>query len=183
MIQDEAGKDAIVIAEQHADQAQGDKLSEARRRAEGAAAFSWGLWDDGTAEALEAASAAAGDDPQIAANQASGYAASAAQSAADGDPSAWKAEQRRQCNVLRDLFANPLQPRARIDPSWLEGRRGIVLDIAQSIYERCRFEELPILADALEDAGCTDRAILEHLRGPGPHFKGCWCLDLLLTRE
>ena len=42
---------------------------------------------------------------------------------------------------------------------------------------------LAVLSDALEDAGCTDAAILDHLRGPGPHVRGCWALDLLLAKE
>ena len=45
------------------------------------------------------------------------------------------------------------------------------------------FERLPILADALEEAGCTDAAILGHLRGPGPHVRGCWVIDLLLGKK
>jgi hypothetical protein len=43
-------------------------------------------------------------------------------------------------------------------------------------------ERLPVLADALEDAGCDDRALLGHLRGPGPHVGGCWALDLILGK-
>jgi len=42
---------------------------------------------------------------------------------------------------------------------------------------------LPILADALEEAGCDDVDVLAHLRGPGPHARGCWALDLVLGRE
>jgi len=42
---------------------------------------------------------------------------------------------------------------------------------------------MPILADALEDAGCTDAAILEHCRGPGPHVRGCWVVDLILGKS
>jgi len=41
---------------------------------------------------------------------------------------------------------------------------------------------LPVLADALEEAGCTDQTILDHLRGPGPHGRGCWVIDLLLGK-
>ena len=51
--------------------------------------------------------------------------------------------------------------------------------MAQWIYQERAFAELPILADALEDAGCTDPTLLDHLRRPGPHFRGCWALDLL----
>jgi hypothetical protein len=42
---------------------------------------------------------------------------------------------------------------------------------------------MPILADALEEAGCTDQLILDHLRSPGPHVRGCWPVDLILAKE
>jgi hypothetical protein len=58
-----------------------------------------------------------------------------------------------------------------------------VLGIAEAIYADRRFEDLPILADALEEAGCTDDAILRHCRGPGPHMRGCHVLDLILGKE
>ena len=48
---------------------------------------------------------------------------------------------------------------------------------------RSRLRRLPILADALEDAGCTSPELLDHLRGPGPHVLGCWALDLLLMKR
>jgi hypothetical protein len=55
--------------------------------------------------------------------------------------------------------------------------------LAQAIYEDRAFDRLPVLADALEDAGCTNSDLLGHLRGPGPHARGCWVLDLLLGKE
>lgn len=55
--------------------------------------------------------------------------------------------------------------------------------LAASIYTDRAFDRLPILADALEEAGCTDEAILSHCRGPGPHVRGCWVVDLLLGKE
>jgi hypothetical protein len=58
-----------------------------------------------------------------------------------------------------------------------------VLAIAQAISDERAFDRLSILADALEDAGCTDNAILEHCRGPGPHVRGCWVVDLLLGKN
>ena len=57
-----------------------------------------------------------------------------------------------------------------------------VVQLAQSIYDDRAFDRLPILADALEEAGCTDAAILDHCRGPGPHVRGCWAVDLLLGK-
>jgi hypothetical protein len=58
-----------------------------------------------------------------------------------------------------------------------------VRKIAGAIYEERAFDRLPILADALEEAGCTDAEVLEHCRGPGPHVRGCWVVDLLLGKE
>jgi hypothetical protein len=55
--------------------------------------------------------------------------------------------------------------------------------MAQTIYDDCAFELMPVLADALEEASCTEAAILYHCRGPGPHVRGCWVLDLLLQKQ
>jgi hypothetical protein len=55
--------------------------------------------------------------------------------------------------------------------------------LAQAIYEERAFDRLPVLADALEDAGCTNEDLLVHLRGPGPHLRDCWALDLLLGKS
>jgi hypothetical protein len=84
-----------------------------------------------------------------------------------------------QCAVLRDVLGNPFR-RATADPAWLNST---VVQLASGIYVEGAFDRLPILADALEEAGCDDQALLEHLRGPGPHVRGCWALDLLLARE
>ncbi|OGZ69933.1 MAG: hypothetical protein A3F47_01340 [Candidatus Staskawiczbacteria bacterium RIFCSPHIGHO2_12_FULL_38_11] len=88
-----------------------------------------------------------------------------------------------QCQILRDIFGNPFQPPPAINPVWFRWSDGAIIKIARVIYDEHGFDRLPILADALEDAGCTDAAILEHLRGPGPHVRGCWALDLLLGKE
>jgi hypothetical protein len=85
---------------------------------------------------------------------------------------------RSQCDLLRDIFGNPFQP-VRADPAWLHRNEGIVLKLAQALYDERAFERLPLLADAVEDAGCTEDALVSHLRGPGPHARGCWALDLL----
>jgi hypothetical protein len=55
--------------------------------------------------------------------------------------------------------------------------------MAQWIYNDRAFDELPILGDALEDAGCMDASIFDHLRRPGPHVRGCWVLDFLLGKS
>jgi hypothetical protein len=55
--------------------------------------------------------------------------------------------------------------------------------IARAIYDGRAFERMPILADALEDAGCGDADILRHCREPGEHVRGCWVVDLLLGKS
>jgi hypothetical protein len=82
------------------------------------------------------------------------------------------------CVVLRDVFGNFFRPR-EADPRWLTFT---VVSLANSVYTERAFDCLPILADALEEAGCTDAAVLGHLRGPGPHARGCWVIDLLLGK-
>jgi hypothetical protein len=85
------------------------------------------------------------------------------------------------CEWLREIVGNPFRP-APLEPGWLRWNDGCVAALAQGIYEDRAFERMPILADALEDAGCTEPALLDHLRGPWPHVRGCWVLDQLLGR-
>ncbi len=100
-------------------------------------------------------------------------------------PASRKDNQRRrceqwQCTAIRDVFHYPLRP-ARVEPTW---RTPGVLALARGIYEGGRFEDLPILADALEEAGADDAEVLGHLRQKEPgHVRGCWCLDLVLGKE
>jgi hypothetical protein len=94
-------------------------------------------------------------------------------------------ERRHQCALLRDLF-NPFRP-VTPEPAWSTPQ---VVALAQAAYEQ---RELPagtldtarlaVLADALEEAGCDQADLPAHLRGPGPHVRGCWAVDLLLGRE
>jgi hypothetical protein len=87
-----------------------------------------------------------------------------------------------QCDALR-CVASHVFHEAAVDPSWLGWNDGLVVGLAGKIHEEQAFELLPILGDALEDAGCTDAALLGHLHSPGPHLCGCWALDLLLGKE
>lgn len=91
---------------------------------------------------------------------------------------------------FRDLTAK--NPFAKIEvDTWLTSwNGGTVVRLAQSIYEdrvlpsgHFRADRLLILADALEEAGCADEAILSHCRGPGPHVRGCWVVDLVLGKD
>jgi hypothetical protein len=91
-------------------------------------------------------------------------------------------EGRAQKALLDEVFGDPFRP-AAVDPLWLAWEGGVVPALAQGIYEERAFERLALLADALEEAGCTDAELLGHLRGPGPHTRGCWALDLFLGKQ
>jgi hypothetical protein len=102
----------------------------------------------------------------------------------DLDHSVTVPEKKHQSQLVRDLFGNPYRP-AKVDacPKWLTWREGTVRRVAQAIYDDRTFDQLPILADALEDGGCDNADILNHCRQPGPHVRGCWVIDLLLGKE
>jgi hypothetical protein len=89
---------------------------------------------------------------------------------------------RLAADIVREVLGDPFHPVA-LRHSWLRQEGGAVRHLAESIAAEGRFEELPILADALEDAGCIEPVLLEHLRGPGEHVRGCWALDLLRRVE
>jgi len=81
--------------------------------------------------------------------------------------------------VVRCIFGNPFAP-VLIDEAWLSAGGGAAKQVARDIHETRAFDRMPILADALEDAGCADRAILKHCRDGRPHARGCHVLDALL---
>jgi hypothetical protein len=93
---------------------------------------------------------------------------------------AFDAERAVQCKLLVEIFGNPFRPVSTAITTW---RTADVLRLAQTIYDKRAFDRLPVLADGLEDAGCTDAQLLSHLRGPGPHVRGCWALGALLGKE
>jgi hypothetical protein len=93
--------------------------------------------------------------------------------------------QRKQVLLLLCIFGNPFRP-VVINSAWLTAT---VVSLAAVAYEERNLPSglldsarLAILADALEDAGCTDATLLDHLRGPGPHVRGCFALDLVLGK-
>ena len=89
-------------------------------------------------------------------------------------------ELRHQADLLRCIFGYSLFRPITDDHKY---NNLTVKNLATNIYDDCRFQDLPILADALEEAGCTSADILSHLRGPGPHVRGCWALDLVLGKS
>jgi hypothetical protein len=89
------------------------------------------------------------------------------------------AEARVCCGLLRDIFGDRGYP-VTCSPSLLTTD---VTSLARGIYDERAFDRLPILADALQDAGCDNDDILDHCRGPGPHVRGCWVVDLVLGKN
>jgi hypothetical protein len=99
------------------------------------------------------------------------------------------AEARVQAAFLRCIFGNPFRPLS-IDPQLLAASRGVVLPLAQAAYEECPLppgtldpDRLAVLADALEESGCSEPAILEHLRSPGSHVRCCHVVALVVGRS
>jgi hypothetical protein len=88
-------------------------------------------------------------------------------------------EQTALSHLLRDLFGTPQRP-VTADPGWLTST---AVSIASGIYADRAFDRLPILADALQDAGCEENTVLDHCRGEGLHARGCWAVDLLLGKQ
>jgi hypothetical protein len=96
---------------------------------------------------------------------------------------AYAAHLRLEADLLRDIFGPlPFRP-VQIPAGVLDWDGGIARRLAGGISDELAFDRLPILADALEEAGCTDGTILSHLRSPGPHVRGCWALDLVLGKK
>jgi hypothetical protein len=87
--------------------------------------------------------------------------------------------QDRYARLFREIVPSPFRPFA-VDPVW---QSETVVSVGQAIYDEKAFDRLPILADALEDAGCTSADILEHCRGSSSHVRGCWALDLVLNKQ
>ena len=82
------------------------------------------------------------------------------------------------CEQFRCVVGNPFRP-VGFDPAW---RSETVVALTNGIYTDRAFDRLPILADALQEAGCDNADILNHCRGDGPHVRGCWVVDLVLGK-
>lgn len=87
-----------------------------------------------------------------------------------------------QAEVFRDIVRGPFRP-LLFRAAWREYGGGLLAQLADSVYVERAPETVSVLADALDDAGCADLEILDHLRGPGPHWRGCWAIDVCLGRS
>ncbi len=84
--------------------------------------------------------------------------------------------------LLRCVAGDVFRP-AAVDPNSLAWNDGTAVKLARTIYEDGRWDLMPILGDALDDAMCDNAEMLEHCRGPGPHVRGCWVVDSILGNE
>jgi hypothetical protein len=184
LLTEESARRAVEAAERYADGAASPEELEAaarplrwqpgtsihKRPKNASAAALWALWGPWSSWS----------DLPDAVGRSTGYAARAKGSG--------KGQRTAQAGLLRDLFG-PLPFRSlAADPAWLAWHGGAV-KLAQAVYDE---RELPsghlnaarlaVLADMLEEAGCSDRQLLGHLRGPGPHIRDCWVVDLLLGK-
>jgi hypothetical protein len=180
LLKDERSRNAVVVAEQFADGlASAAELAHVQEEARVIGKYN--------GDGLGPATCCWGDHP---------YPPEAAQEAADqmlmvlddecfdGEMSERhvRAEDEALSDLLREVVGNPFRP-IFIDSGILRWNDAMVVKLAQGIYDERAFDRLPVLADALEDAGCTHAEVLNHLRGPGPHVRGCWVVDLLLGKE
>jgi hypothetical protein len=90
---------------------------------------------------------------------------------------------RTHCDLLRDIFGRPFRPAPPLPPAVLAWNDGTVRRIAEGVYDERDFDRLPVLHDALLDAGCDDEDMLAHCRSAGPHVRGCWVIDLILGKS
>ena len=172
LLTDQRSRDALAVIERWVE---GDASDEAKHNAARTAGMvTWDLehTEDGQLQAAYAVCTTV-DDIQ----EAHTDTIKAAEEAANAVRNA--SEEAYQADLVREIFGNPFRPVA-VDPAW---RTFDVMALATGIYAEKAFDRMPILADALQDAGCDSDAILDHLRDPkAVHVRGCWALDLVLGK-
>jgi hypothetical protein len=152
-----------------------------------------GIHPDAAAEAAEAPLAAVEEAPsEFRADIPAAFAVGWVNATNDlPDPSAVADERMAQADLLRCIVGPlPFRSLPPLPASLLDWQDGLILRMTNAIYEERMLpsghldsERLLVLADALEEAGCTDADLLGHLRRSGPHFRGCWAIDWLAGRE
>jgi hypothetical protein len=179
---DPRSRQAIAVAERFADGLVDREefvtaALEARKVGEAATHATWTdrFWEVGLLWTNRTAFATAG----VMAKKAAQAAAAQGQNVEAAADQAWKQERGLQGELLRDLFGNPFRA-VDFAPSW---RTPTTEAIGQQIYEEGDFTALPVLADALEDAGCAKEDVLAHCRSSRLHVRGCWVVDTLLAKE
>jgi hypothetical protein len=163
------GASRVVTAGPTVREAHADRAAAAAEAAAAATSYRTRVWPD-TSESYFAA--------VVAAQHAALAAKFATRAAGGAGRPAAKRERRVQAGLLRDVFG-PRLPPACLPTAW---RTSAVVGLAEAIYEGRAFDRLPILTDALEEAGCADPDYLDHCRGGGPHVRGCWVVDVILGK-
>ena len=172
LLTDARSRNAVETAERYVDErATGTELGAAQRRAKAAAVRAGEHDGEAIYHAAEAAQMLASRDRRRGAGPLAGldWALGAAA----------HAKRSGMAKVLQCVFGNPFRP-VSAELRWLSATTAA---LAQAIYADRAFDRLPILADALEDAGCDNREILDHCRQPGEHVRGCWVVDLVLGKQ
>jgi hypothetical protein len=195
LLTDPRSRAAVEVVERYADgRASPEEAHDAYLPARAAARAAWdavnvaGGDPDAVAAAHKAAEAARAAAEVACAESAVAVAAvavAAGCTAYAGDPALKgyvAAEHRAQCRLLRCVVGNPFRP-VSVDPAWLTANGGVAVELADQIYQKRGFERLPDLARALEAAGCTGPKILAHCRSGGEHARGCWVVDLILSKD
>jgi hypothetical protein len=184
-LQSDAARQVITLAEQYAEgQIDFATLERALAVADGAeqAVARQSSWADYSRRAFEAVACLARRKVEEVVTAAH-LAGRVFQSWSGVNDEAVRANSAAQANLLREIVGNPFVP-ARLDPDLLSFNDGAVDRIARSIHEERAYGDLPVLADALVDAGCRGEAILTHCRQEkNAHCPGCWVIDLLTGRE
>lgn len=181
LIQDERSRKAVLVAERHADGfATERELADAHRQAQEAAKRSP---TPGGRRPFDADAVCCLTLPN---NETTAYGFSTYWFRTTAGNAAYavsikdiQIEQSEQLGILHDIFGNPFRP-VTLESSWLTPT---VTALAKTIYQDRAFDNLPILADALEEGGCNNAEILGHCRGPEPHCRGCFVVDLLLGKK
>jgi hypothetical protein len=185
LLEDPRSRLAIEVVEQFTDGlASTDALQEARAAA----------WDAAWSADRDATRAAAwGADWDAAWGAAWDAARAAARAAARTEyrvyqGATWATIRNYQVSILRDILGNPFRAKAASSrPYWAVPPH--IQGLAQAAYRPINNQghldstTLAVLSDALEEAGCDIADVLEHLRSPGPHYRGCWSLDVVLGKE
>jgi hypothetical protein len=190
LLRDEASRKAVEVAERFAEGMASEEDLSAAGDAAGDAPWDAVRAGDAYGECVaHAASWATAGDAATAAEVAARFARGCDQDSRRPDGSSiatMPEEERRQAALLRDIFGSlAFRPPPAVAASVLEWNDGCVVKLARAVYEERDFSEgrMNILADALEEAGCTVAELLGHLRGPGPHVRGCWAVDLILAKD
>ena len=120
--------------------------------------------------------------------------AAAARDAGEGLARAARGRRHRElCDLFREVIGNPFAPRVGV-PTWMQGADRSVpgwlirisettRNIAVALHRDQAYDRFPILADSLEEEGCTDEELLLHMRRPQRHARGCWALDSVLGKN